>query len=224
MSAARYFTFIALCFCFSQASGMSSILFLGNSITTHDAAPEIGWDGRRGMASSSSDNDYFSRLKASLLKDSFGSTIGFDRKNISFFERDPSGKYLYVLDLIKIARPRITVLFIGDNVNYSSMDLVLFSEKYAQLTSDIIGLNSKLVCVSTWWRSVRVDKIIYDACKKAGGRFVSLEGLSAVRENNAISENEKYSSGVGRHPGDAGMMAISERIYPILNILLDGSK
>lgn len=42
------------------------ILFIGNSLTITHVAPELGWDGRWGMAASQADKDYVHRVQLSL--------------------------------------------------------------------------------------------------------------------------------------------------------------
>ena len=63
------------------------ILFLGNSITLHSPAPDIGWTGNWGMAASSEDKDYVHLVTAGLAK-SFGSPPKTMVRNVAGFERE----------------------------------------------------------------------------------------------------------------------------------------
>ena len=44
------------------------VMFLGNSITKHGVAPQIGWHGDWGMAASKQENDYVHLCESEILK------------------------------------------------------------------------------------------------------------------------------------------------------------
>ena len=44
------------------------VMFLGNSITKHGVAPQIGWHGDWGMAASKQENDYVHLCEKEILK------------------------------------------------------------------------------------------------------------------------------------------------------------
>ena len=65
---------------------VNSILFLGNSITLHGPAPQIGWTGNWGMAASSEDKDYVHVLLNQITQ-ATGGAPQVMVKNIADFER-----------------------------------------------------------------------------------------------------------------------------------------
>ena len=65
----------------------AKVLFLGNSITLHDPAPEIGWTGRWGMAATEAAKDYVHLLTADLEK-AAGAPLQTMVRNTAGFERE----------------------------------------------------------------------------------------------------------------------------------------
>ena len=65
---------------------VGKVLFLGNSITLHSPAPQIGWTGNWGMAASAQDKDYVHLLVERITKAAGGSPQ-VKIKNIATFER-----------------------------------------------------------------------------------------------------------------------------------------
>src|SRR3954471_18320610 len=68
----------------------SRVLFLGNSITRHPPAPDIGWTGDWGMAASARENDYV-HLLVDRIAEAAGGRPEVMIKNIADFERNPTG-------------------------------------------------------------------------------------------------------------------------------------
>ena len=66
---------------------VNRVLFLGNSITLHAPAPDIGWTGNWGMAASGEDKDYVHLLLDKIAVSS-GGRPRFMVRNIAEFERE----------------------------------------------------------------------------------------------------------------------------------------
>src|SRR6187399_1258250 len=67
---------------------VGKVLFLGNSITLHGPAPDIGWKGNWGMAASEKHLDYVHLLVADIAKTA-GAPPRIMVRNIAAFERGP---------------------------------------------------------------------------------------------------------------------------------------
>ena len=65
---------------------IGKVLFLGNSITLHGPAPEIGWTGNWGMAASAQEKDYVHLLLDRIAK-AAGGKPQVMIKNVADFER-----------------------------------------------------------------------------------------------------------------------------------------
>ena len=63
------------------------LLILGNSLTHHSPAPQIGWTGDWGMAASAPENDFAHRLCAKL--EAAGKTVDLRIRNVAEIVRTP---------------------------------------------------------------------------------------------------------------------------------------
>ena len=69
------------------AKGGVKVAFLGNSITLHDAAPNIGWTNVWGMAASAEERDYVHLVTRGIERET-GRTAEVIVRNIADFERN----------------------------------------------------------------------------------------------------------------------------------------
>lgn len=194
------------------------VLFLGNSITRHGPAPNIGWNDDWGMAASALEKDYVHRVAAGLAGLA-GKKPEIKFANIADFER---GLATYDLDA-KLKgeidwKPTLVIVAIGENVAALQTD-----DAKAQLKSSLGKLLGKfkksgvtLVVRSCFWSDPAKDGILRQACQEAGGIFVDIGALGKDESNYARAERKFEHAGVAAHPGDKGMKAIADAILAAL--------
>ncbi|MBR0538119.1 MAG: SGNH/GDSL hydrolase family protein, partial [Clostridia bacterium] len=90
------------------------ILYLGNSITKHMPAPEIGWHGEWGMAASAPEKDYVRRMNA--LLEQAGKRVEWRAENAADFERAPEPFPEEAFRAYLAFAPDVVILRIGENV------------------------------------------------------------------------------------------------------------
>ncbi len=185
------------------------ILFLGNSITRHAAAPQLGWYGDWGMAASARQSDYVHRLVA--LWNGIGVKCGYCIANLSEWERtcDMSlldGKYKGALGY----PADIAVLRLGENARLSD-DLPSFEESYARLAGMLADKGSTVVCTDLFWEHAAFDAFVQKLAEQNGYAFVQLHDLGGDEKMKAAGRFE--NPGVAVHPGDVGMERIAERLF-----------
>jgi hypothetical protein len=194
----------------------AKVLFLGNSITLHGPAPEIGWTGNWGMAASAEEKDYVHQLTADIAR-AAGAKPEIRVRNIADFER---GYDTY--DVVKGFQAErqfqadLIIVAIGENVRNLGNDTekAAFAAAFARLLAELKQHGDPAIFVrSSFWPSAAKDEIMRKASADAGVTFVEIERLGRDKSNAASSEREFSNAGVANHPGDRGMRAIADAIF-----------
>ena len=197
----------------------SRILFLGNSITLHAPAAEIGWTGNWGMAASAADLDYVHLLTAEISKAT--STKPRTRvRNIADFERgyekfDIDSSLKPDLEF----NPDLVIIAIGENVaELSTLEARdAFSLAFSRLLTAIQSRKPKAIVVrSCFGRNPAKDEILQKSASAVDALFVDISKLADEESNFARSERVIEHAGVAGHPGDKGMRAICDAIFEAL--------
>ena len=195
------------------------ILYLGNSITLHMPAPEIGWHGQWGMAASAPEKDYVHRLNA--LLEQAGKRIVCRVGNTADVEREP-GSYTEEAFGEEIAfTPDIVILRIGENVPDEKAKP--FGAAYEKLLRLLQSAGATVFAVGSFWKKDDVEAVMREAADRADVRYVS---LAAVQDIKYQARGLFAHEGVAAHPGDRGMDAIARIIFEAIREegLLDGAE
>jgi hypothetical protein len=195
---------------------VGKILFLGNSITLHGPAPEIGWTGNWGMAASAREKDYVHQLLDRISKVSGGMPKSMVR-NIADFERQLTD--FNIRDALKeelAFEADVVILAIGENASSPKTDEA--RQRFTDALDDLLAQlhqhgHPKLFVRSQFWPDAEKDRLLKDTCMKAGGVFVNIGKLGSDPANSARSERQIEHAGVAGHPGDKGMAAIALELW-----------
>jgi len=196
----------------------SRVVFLGNSITRHGPAPNIGWNDDWGMAASARDKDYVHLVAAGLARLArkapeirFANIADFER-NLATFDLD--AKLKAELDF----KQTLVVVAIGENVASLQTDdaKAQFKSSLGRLLGKFKGGSTTLLVRSCFWADPAKDGILRQACQDAGGIFADIGALGKDETNYARAERKFEHAGVAAHPGDKGMKAIADAILAAL--------
>jgi hypothetical protein len=195
------------------------VLFLGNSITLHGPAPDIGWTGNWGMAASAADKDYVHLLAADMAK-ATGAQPRTMVRNIADFER--GYETFNVAAALKAELEfdaDIVIVAIGENVPdpATAEARAKFAAAFARLLAALQQQRRPAILVrSCFWPNATKDGIMRKASADAGATFVDIGTLGRDEANAARSERKFKHAGVAGHPGDKGMRAIADAIFAAL--------
>ena len=208
-----------------------NILFVGNSITRHEIT-SYWWSDGHGMAATSQDTDYVHQTEALLtdkleqLKPGAKAVNGY-AFNYSVWETNSHDraqtypimdKYITKGDALDVV-----VLQLGENVPddaYAST----YKSDYAELIQHINeeAPNARIITVGDFWSDETKDAVKKSAAEKAGVTYVDLAeiqddpdyqaGMGTMVEGDDGEKHEIKHAGVAKHPGDAGMKWIAEKI------------
>jgi len=182
------------------------ILFLGNSITLHSSAPQIGWFGEWGMAASKKENDYVHLVEKGLIERGKCPEIRF--RNIAEFERDPGlNIQSYFAEDLRFA-PDVLILRIAENTPEEAVEQ--FGDACIQLVSAFLSVcPCKVFIVGTFWKFPRREELLSEAADKTNTVYLSLSHLQSEEyQARGLFEHQ----GVAGHPSDKGMRAIADVI------------
>lgn len=186
------------------------VLIVGNSITRHPPASEIGWENDCGMAASSPEKDYVHLLYKKLNKNA---SYCFLVMQMADFEQSFQQKGANEEDIRRIHEfsPEIIVGRLSENVSSQNCANNAWFNEYGRLLKACGNAESKYIITTGFWKSDEVDK--QTRCLAAENDWKLVE-LGDLGEDSAMQAGKKFwHAGVSVHPGDAGMRIIAERIY-----------
>ena len=195
---------------------VSRVLFLGNSITLHGPAPHIGWTGNWGMAATSEAKDYVHVL-IDRITEAAGGSPQVKVKNIADFERrltdyniqeELKPELAFNADLIIVA--------LGENASAPTTDEAenQFASAFENLFAELKKHGKRTLLVrSQFWQGATKDRLMKQACEKAGAVFIDISLLGSEATNFARAERTIEHAGVAGHPGDKGMLELANALW-----------
>jgi len=187
-----------------------NILIIGNSITKHPPAPQIGWYGNWGMAASAPDSDYVHLLMRRFLEQNPNAKVKCE--NIANFEATYWQYNLSNLDSLKAFKPDLIIIRIGENVDRNTVEEHEFQRYYTSLIEYFKkdNLNAKVVCVGSFWKVESVENAIKSSSFETNSDYVKINSLDDIQ---FMAWNEFSDPGVHIHPSNKGMSAIADSIW-----------
>jgi len=199
-------------FCLADNADLK-ILFLGNSITRHGKAENLGWNGDWGMAASCRENDYVHKLVNRLQED--GKRVSYCIANLSSWERTRDMSLLETrYGQAKKFGADFVVVRLGENAQLTE-NLNAFIPCYRTMVGYFAQGNARVILTDLFWEYEPFDCFVKEFAEEKGYAFAQLHDLGSREEMKAVG---KFShQGVAAHPGDRGMAEIAERIYRGMN-------
>ncbi len=206
-----------------------SILILGNSVTLHGPAEQLGWPHHCGMAASSPEKDYVHLLAAAIdartgghlrlspkETQEGGIAVAPNIVNIAdIFERNYSTytdeRLRGQLDL----NADIVVLQLGENVVMDTFDPEAFRAGLQRLMAGLKAGSDPCIFVTSHilGANAAMDGIKREVCAEDPERrvFVDLSQFGQDPANFASAEPH-YTGVIVGHPGDKGMATIADAL------------
>lgn len=197
----------------SEGKGLR-VLVVGNSITLHEAKPEIGWYNSFGMAASAKERDYVHLLMGKIA--AAYPDAAFCIAQVAQWEQQyANGSAL----LTQYAAARdfgadVIIMRCIENCHNRTLDPMVLKREYSKLV-DFLKSNpaAKVILTTGFWKH-NGDGVIRAIGEERGYPVVVLGDLGELDEMKAIGLFEH--KGVANHPGDKGMQVIADRIWEVI--------
>jgi hypothetical protein len=198
----------------SKQEGGVKVLFIGNSITIHGPAAQIGWTNYWGMAASAREKDYVHIVVRELEK-RLKRKVDYKVSNYATFEREFNNWDWSKTEELAKWNPDILIFALGENVQSLQNDAQkkAWRDAFKRLLGVFIdGRETKPLTVvrGSFWPNAKKDWAMEDAAKAYSARFVKAD---IYRTPGMDAKGMGFThSGVIAHPGDKGMQEIASRI------------
>lgn len=187
------------------------IAFIGNSITLHGAAAEIGWRHQHGMAASLKEEDYCHRLLGLMNTPKENAFIG----NFAEAERadiQGTATMQFLTDLLITNKPQLTVIQLGDNIS-NEAQMTSFQDNLFAIACLAKANSQQVLILSTWWESAAKDRGIQHIAEMTQSEYVYIGDLFSSPKNTDRNQTKYKHAGVDNHPREWGMHEIANRIH-----------
>lgn len=200
----------------ATADGDIKVVFIGNSITLHNVAPQIGWTHRWGMAASSQEKDYVHLVAAGIERET-GRKPQLHVRNLAEFERSFEAYDLSAIDDLVAVKPDYLVVALGENVKdlKTEGERLAFQAAFGRLLDRFTasGEKPRAVVRGVFWPNEAKDICMENAAKQHAMPFVKAN----FADDPAMKATGLFAhEGVASHPGDRGMAAIANAILKTL--------
>lgn len=197
----------------SEGKGLR-VLVVGNSITLHEAKPEIGWYNSFGMAASAKERDYVHLLMGKIA--AAYPDAAFCIAQVAQWEQQYANGSA-VLPQYAAARDfgaDVIIMRCIENCHNRTLDPIALKREYGRLV-DFLKSNpaAKVILTTGFWKH-NGDGVIRAIGEERGYPVVELGDLGELDEMKAIGLFEH--KGVANHPGDKGMQVIADRIWEVI--------
>ena len=204
---------------------LGKVLFVGNSITRYGYDPGLPeWnthagvtgasspDAGFGMAASSASNDYVHKIVANYSVSPSDWLIAFGGVHL---EQNFTGTLnMSFYDAARAFQPNTIIVRLGENATgVNSGNVTQWKNSVKAVVSNIINGRSgvKVIITGIFWDAPNkqfVDAGLQQAASELGATFIE---LSSLGESNYYATSFT-DAGIRKHPNDAGMAAIANRI------------
>lgn len=198
------------------ADSTVTILFLGNSLTYTDVPEEELDKTKRGLVSSSKEDDYVHQL-VNMIATNDSVNVDYSIINIADFERSFS-RQPFAKEKIANAKnlsPDWLIVQVGENVAQKDIeDDRIFIEEFGKMMS--MFPESRKIITIPFWTTKEKSYALTTVAIRSGAALVDLSHLGSGSDdvNNLALSQEKYNnSKAGTHPGDYGMKNIALCMY-----------
>lgn len=186
----------------------SPLYVIGNSITLHGPAENIGWFGNHGMSASEKDND-FANIVGKVIKRPLTAI------NFSELAQKPLLAIPKIKNLVsKVPSDAFVIIQLGDNLMPNNVKD--FEIGFDQLLMQLSKAPAKL-CVSTWWARPFKDNVLKRICTKYNFNYIHIGDVRGIPTSSKYKIIDYGNAGVNDHPQDFAMKVIAERVIEELN-------